>query len=298
MAAKRFVLVVNPQGGIRQGMAVLEEVRPLFAAAGAELDVHVTQFAGHAAELARTLDLGGCDGFCVLGGDGTIHEAANGLFQRGDAPDRIPLGLIPGGTGNSLLLHLACTTVEQAVGRILAGATQPLDVARVTSAGQTVHCLNIVGWGGVVDINRTAERWRLLGRSRYTLATIWNIARPRRRRAKLVLDDRIIEDDFVFVLACNTRFTGKGLHAAPHADLADGKIDVVVVRHASRTQLLRVFQRVFDGSHLANPCVEYHQVRSFRIETDVPDLLNLDGELKGQAPIAVEMLPHALKVFA
>jgi len=297
MTSKRFMLVVNPQGGLRRGLALLEQVRARFAAAGAVLDVHVSQHRGHAAELARTLDLRGCDGFCLIGGDGTIHEVANGLLQRADGVS-IPLGLIPGGTGNAVLLHLGCTTPQDAMERILAGATQRVDVARLACGGQTVYCLNIVGWGGVVDINRTAERWRWLGRPRYTLATLWHIFRPRRRPARLVLDGETIDDEFLFVLGCNTKFTGKGMHVAPRADLADGKIDVVFVRQASRIQMLRLFRGISDGSFVTLPSVEYRQVRSFRIETRTRDLLNLDGELESCSPVSVNMIPGALAVFA
>ena len=69
-SAKRFVVVVNPRGGTRRGVEVLESVKPVFVAAGAELDVHVTTHAGHAKEIARTVNLGAYDGFCVVGGDG------------------------------------------------------------------------------------------------------------------------------------------------------------------------------------------------------------------------------------
>jgi YegS/Rv2252/BmrU family lipid kinase len=297
MTTRRFVLVVNPRGGLRRGLALSDQVQAWLTAAGVALDVHVSQYRGHAAELARTLALQGYDGFCLIGGDGTIHEVANGLLQRGDGLS-IPLGLIPGGTGNSVLLHLGCTTPRQAVERILAGATQRVDVARLVCGGQIEYCLNIVGWGAVVDINRTAERWRWLGRSRYAWATLWQILWPRWRRARLVLDDEAIEDAFLFVLGCNTKYTGQAMQVAPRADLADGKIDVVFVRHASRSQMLRLFRGLADGSFVTLPSVEYRQVRAFRIETELPGLLNLDGELKSCSPVSVDMVPGALTVFA
>lgn len=336
MTSKRFVLVVNPQGGVRRGLAVLEQVQAWLAAAGAALDVHVSQHRGHAAELARTLDLRGYDGFCLIGGDGTIHEVANGLLQRREG-SAIPLGLIPGGTGNSVLLHLGCTTPREAVQRILAGATQRIDVARLVCDDQPIHCLNIVGWGSVVDVNRLAERCRWLGRPRYTLATLWHILWPRRRWARLVLDEETVEDQFLFVLGCNTKYTGHAMLVAPRADLADGKIDVIFVRPVSRIQLLRLFRGIADGSFATLPGVEYRQVRSFRLETEPPEeavkelgqeergqapsrslvfpgvprfrsepipfphrleWLNLDGELKTCSRVAVEMLPGALEVFA
>jgi diacylglycerol kinase (ATP) len=88
------------------------------------------------------------------------------------------------------------------------------------------------------------------------------------------------------------------MQLAPRAEIGDGKIDVVVLRRASRLQMLRLFGKVFDGSHLSLGYVEYHQVRSFAIESAGRETLDLDGEVKGTAPVDVRMLPAALQVFA
>jgi len=125
-----------------------------------------------------------------------------------------------------------------------------------------------------------------------------HILRARRRRAKLVLDDKILEDEFLLVAACNTKFTGKGMQLAPKAEIDDGLLDVVLVRRASRLQMMKLFSRVFDGSHVALSCVEYHQVRSIRIEPENSDTLNLDGEIAGSTPVSAEVLPAALRIFA
>jgi diacylglycerol kinase (ATP) len=78
----------------------------------------------------------------------------------------------------------------------------------------------------------------------------------------------------------------------------DGLIDVVVVRSATRSQMLSVFVKVFDGSHTSLACVAIHQVRSFAIEPDAAGMLNVDGELKATTPVGVEVIPAALRVFA
>ena len=99
------------------------------------------------------------------------------------------------------------------------------------------------------------------------------------------------------VAACNTKFAGPGMKLAPHAELGDGKIDVVVLRRANRRQMLKMFAKVFDGSHLGLDYVEYHQVTSFAIESDGHEPLDLDGEIKGHASFAAEVLPGMLRVF-
>jgi sphingosine kinase len=296
MSAKRYAVVVNPRGGTRRGLRVLDRVKPLFAEARAELDVHVTQYPGHAREIVRTAELDGLTGICVVGGDGTVHEVVDGLMQRGQSPCA-PLGLIPAGSGNTVHRHLRCTDPVEATRRILAGATCPLDVARATMGDQIVYCVNIIGWGAVADINGTAEWLRKMGPSRYAVAALWHMVKPKRRRARLVLDGEAVDDEFLFIIGCNTKFTGREMQLAPHADIGDGKIDVVVLRRASRFQMLRLFSKVFSGSHLSLGYVEYHQVRSFAIESAGHEVLDLDGEIKGTAPVQVQMLPSALQVF-
>jgi len=85
---------------------------------------------------------------------------------------------------------------------------------------------------------------------------------------------------------------------APHAELGDGKIDVIVVRNATRWEILKLFSKIFDGSHLALKFVEYHQVRSFAIESETHDPIDLDGVRKGHTPMTAEVLPSALSIFA
>jgi diacylglycerol kinase (ATP) len=136
-----------------------------------------------------------------------------------------------------------------------------------------------------------------LGYPRYNLAALWQILRGRHHRARLTLDGRRVEDDFAMVVGCNTRFTGKGMKLAPCAELDDGLLDVVVVRRATRGQTLKIMQKVYDGSHDGLPQVGIHRVRSFAIEPASRDQLNLDGEIAGSTPVAVELLPGALQIF-
>ena len=76
---RRVHLVVNPYGGGGAGLATLDSVLPVFEAAGVEVTTLITEYAGHAGEMARTVPL--LDGFVGIGGDGTAHEIANGMLQ-------------------------------------------------------------------------------------------------------------------------------------------------------------------------------------------------------------------------
>ena len=296
MTVRRMAAIVNPRGGKQNGVRVLESVRRHFSDAGIQLDEYVTTHAQHATEIAKTLKSEELQGVCVVGGDGTIHEVADGLMQRSDDV-QLPLGLIPAGTGNALAQHLGLTSPDDAALRIIRGEVKPMDVVEVTDPDRKYHCINIVGWGAVSDINRSAEQIRMFGTHRYTLAALWHIASPKVRKATLVLDGKSVTDDFLFVMACNTKFTGAGMKLAPHAEIGDGKIDVVVIRRTSRWQMLDLFRRVFDGSHVSLKCLEFHQVSSMEIHTEGKDEMNLDGEIKGLSPVTARVLPSALSIY-
>jgi diacylglycerol kinase (ATP) len=294
---KRLLLVANPASGSPPRSSIREEALAKLAAGGAQVDLKVTGGPGLAAAIAKGADLGQYDALCIVGGDGTMHEAATGLLQRAQ-PSAVPLGVIPAGTGNSLAISLGIRDVSHAIERILAGTARPLDAIRVQTGGQTHYCLNLIGWAAGHAINATAQRLRWLGRSRYAAAALLHVATARPRPARILLDDEQLDDQFLLVLACNTRYVGSGMLAAPRAAIDDGLFDVVVVRRASRWRMLRLLARVHDGSHLTMPEVEYRQVRRLSIETPTPEPLNLDGELKGTSPIVADVLPGALSILA
>lgn len=293
---RRLCLAVNPRGGRKRGAAILRQVRPVFEFAGIEIDIYETEYPGHTREIVHSLDLTGVDGFCAIGGDGTMHEVVNGLLSRSDQP-RLPLGLIPAGTGNSFLYGFGCLDPLEAARRIVTGRTQPIDAARVKLAGRTLYAFNIVGWGLVTDILIRSERLRWLGENRYTVASALEVLKGRRRAAQLVIDGRDAGGQFVFVLACNTQYTGKGMRMAPRADLSDGLIDLVIVRQASRMQMLRLLPTIFDGSHVNSPLVEYVQAKEFSLQLEVDEVVNVDGELLEHTPIHMEMVPGAFQVL-
>jgi YegS/Rv2252/BmrU family lipid kinase len=283
---KKFYLVVNPHGGLKKGIKILNKVQPIFEKGGSELTILETEYAGHARDYANELDFTGYDGFCAIGGDGTMHEVINGMLKRNDGR-KLPIGLVTGGTGNSFMHDLDCLDPENAVKRILTGRLRPIDIAKVDANGEIIYGFNIVGWGMPTDINILAEKMRWLGEQRYNVASIIEVMKGKQRLAKLIVDNNIVVGDFGFILGCNTIHTGKGMKMAPMAQLNDGLIDLIIARKASRLKLLLLFPKLFSGAHVGDPLVEYRQVNQFSIIPQEDNLLNIDGEMIGSTPIHV-----------
>jgi len=269
---------------------------PIFESANAEVTVIETEYAGHTRDLARELDITGYDGFCCIGGDGTMHEAINGVMTRKDGL-RIPIGLITGGTGNAFMHDMDCLDPINAAKRIITGRRRSIDIFKCDADGIIYYGFNIVGWGIPTDANNLAEKMRWMGTQRYNVASIIEVIRHRKRFARVEIDGNVIGADFSFIIGCNTIHTGKGMQMAPLARLDDGLIDLIIARKVGRIKLLRLFPKVFSGKHIGDPAVDYRQVSEFTIKPEDRNTLNIDGEMLGSTPIHVKVLQKELEVL-
>ena len=293
----KFYITVNPHGGKKIGPRLLKKIKPILENDNAELTIIETLYAGHAKELANQLDFTGYDGLIAIGGDGTLHEVVNGLMSRKDN-QQIPLGMIPGGSGNSFMHDLDLLDPVLAAKAILNNKTRMVDVGEVKLNHVLKYAINIIGWGLVTDVANKAEKHRWLGTSRYTILSVKEVFTYSPRAAALIIDGKRFSDDFTFIIACNTIHTGKGMKMAPLAKLDDGLMDLIVVRHeASKLKILSLLPSLFDGSHINSPLVEYYTASEFSLIPRRDELLNIDGEISGSTPIDVRVLKQRIKVF-
>lgn len=292
----RYYITVNPHGGTKKGSKILSQVLPIFESENAEVTVIETEYAGHARDLALDIDMTNYDGFCCIGGDGTMHEAINGLLKRKDKK-RFPLGLITGGTGNSFMCDMNCQDPIDATKRILSGNRRFIDVLECNSNGDVYYAFNLVGWGMPTDINNLAEKMRWLGTQRYNVATLIEVMRNSKRFAELKVNGESITDDFAFIIACNTIHVGKGMKMAPKAQLDDGLVDIIIVPKVNRFSLLKLFPKLFTGEHINSPELQYKQVNSFSIIPKENNKLNIDGELLGTTPVNVKVLQKEIEIL-
>ena len=293
---KKYYLTVNPYGGGKKGPKILKDVLPLFEHKNIELNIIETEYAGHNRDLANQLNMDGYDGFCCIGGDGTLNEVINGLLSRKDRL-KFPIGLITGGTGNSFMHDLDCLDPIEAANKIISDKRRFIDVFSCNTDGETFYGFNILGWGIPTDANILADKLRWMGPQRYNFASIIEVLRHKKRFARVIIDNNSIGADFAFIIGCNTIHTGKGMRMAPLARLNDGLIDLIIVRKVSRFKLLKLFPKVFSGKHIGDPGVDYRQVKQFKIMSEDKSQLNLDGEVLGSTPVEVKILPKEVEIL-
>ena len=293
---KNIFLIVNPKSGTKDYNIALNLVINEFEKAKIEYTLNKTEYSGHAIELVRSCDVAKYDSVCAVGGDGTLYEVLNGMLTRDDNM-KIPIGLIPGGTGNSFMKTVDCLDPVDAINKILNNMPMSIDVMQVNTSDKKYYSLNLVGWGMATDISVVAEKLRIIGGQRYNIASIFEIIKNKKREARLIVDGRVREDDFCFIISCNTKYVGKGMKMAPNASIDDGLIDLIIVKKTSRSTLLSVFPKLFNGTHIEHDACEYLQCHSFSIIPKENGQLNIDGEIIGYTPVNVDIVKEGIELL-
>jgi len=299
----RTILVVNPVAGHGMGLKCFHRLESRLRSSFPSLDVRLSEYAGHAVEIGRRAAEEKASCLLCLGGDGTAFEVVNGLYANG-RPAALPeIGLIPAGTGNSFLRDFGIGAAEEAFDGILAGRQRAVDLLdfEYQGAGRRERrvALNILGVGLIADILKlTNERLKFLGASGYSLAVLLRLVKGMDNRIEITTDGRTrtIRDSALVI--SNSKFTGGKMKISPNSDVSDGRADLVVFREVNRREIIAIFKRVFAGTHIAHPKVETAAAMEIEIEAAPAQLLMADGELLGETPLRLKVLPRELTILA
>ncbi len=296
MQVKEVLFIVNPESGKKRGVKDASKAASVLKSYGYESNIFLTESRGHATELISNTNLSRYEFVVGVGGDGTCHELVNGLMRH-DSTERIPLGMLPSGSGNSLMHDLHCLNIEEAIEKLIQKKTMLIDVMEVLSSNKKYYAFNIVGWGFAAEINTLAESYRWMGGQRYNILSLFQILKNPSWNVEISIDGNSYSEAYSMVLLCNNIHTGKGMRAAPKAQMDDGLIDLIAIKSLSRSKLISLFSKIFSGKHINDPSVDYRQIKELSLVTNQTMTLNLDGEVKGKSPMIVSVVNKAIELI-
>ncbi|GAB3411543.1 diacylglycerol kinase [Schumannella luteola] len=243
------------------------------------------------------------DAFVVVGGDGMVNLAANLLART-----KVPMGLVPSGTGNDMArgLGIPHDDTEAAIRHLDAALKRPprtIDAALMRFTDPTTGaatekwfaCMLSAGFDAIVN-ERANHMRHPKGASRYILAMLIELLKLKPIRYRLEIDGRPLETAASLVAVGNAISLGGGMKLTPDAQVDDGVLDVAVVQPLTRIGFLKLFPSVFKGTHVRDKRVAIYPANRVRIEADV--VAYADGERVAPLPIDVEVVPGALRVLA
>jgi diacylglycerol kinase (ATP) len=299
MNAETVHLFLNPTAGRGRAGKREPRIRELLGDSGLPVEVHRSSGVGDLEEQVRRRVEQGQALVVVAGGDGSVHEATNGILRAGGGAS---LGVVPTGTGNDFAK--ACDipldwehAVRLLADRIAAGhSSRTVDVGRMNNR----YFANGAGIGFDARVTKIARSYRLpIGDLVYLLAIFRGmaegIATPRLR---LVADEVIWDGPLTLANVANGPWVGGMFHIAPMASNNDGTFDLMIAGPVSRTRILTLLPTLMTGKHVGEKDIVHERVRQLVVEAAEPVLSHLDGELQApQQRFEISLLPGALRLL-
>lgn len=291
-------VIYNPAAGRGRATRWLREVQHTL---GGEFELRPTERAGHAIELARRASDEGFAKVVAAGGDGTVHEVANGVLQSGRRD--VVFSTWPIGSANDYAFTLGMQAWWKRRSERLPTETLAVDVGLATSPGREVFYVNAlgVGFNGMVTVEARRIRW-LTGMPLYAgaflKAMVKHFATP---RMSIAFDDAIV-DVPTLALTINLAQREGGFPLTPQASLTDGLFDYMHAKNLRRWHLLRYLPAMARGKlPLGHPRIGLGQARKIAVKADVPLCVHADGEFfcvpaEGVRELDVEVIPRRLLV--
>jgi diacylglycerol kinase (ATP) len=254
------------------------------------------------------------DAVVIFGGDGTVHRHLPRLSEL-----KIPVLLVPYGSGNDFASGLGINTLEDAMHAWHKFAdhepnVHAIDIGCIShhraqdSSDQpltTSHLFcNVANLGLDADINRRANRLPgpIRANGGYILSLFPALIHYQAQAVTLRCleangNSRDIDEPAMLVAFANGTRYGRGLQIAPKADMDDGYLDLCFVRNMSKSKIAALFPIVYFGQHLRLPEIEYFKFRRIRVETPTPTEIYADGDFLCHTPAEISVVEAGLRVI-
>ena len=295
-------LIVNPIAGAGRTAKRWPQIIGLLRSLGLHFEYDLTEAPGHAVELAKSAANKGYELVVSVGGDGTINEVVNGLYDSGNIKEVI-LGIISTGSGSDYIRTVGIPRhYKEACYRLTNPKKLQVDlgVAEYVTNQQMVKRLfvNFAGLGFDAQVVKaTTQRFKALGSMpSYLMGLLTTFLFYQNKDVSLILDGQAEDRRVCTVVISNGKHGGGGMLVAPNADPADGLLDVVIIDDLGKLDLLWSLPRVYKGTHLTHPKVTVKRAREIDIRSGQKMSLQADGELLGEAPAHFYVLPAGLSI--
>jgi diacylglycerol kinase (ATP) len=260
------------------------------------LDIRVTEYDKHAEKIAKELCNDTCDAVLVCGGDGSLNQAANGVFSSNNP--NTPLAIWPSGTGNDFVKTLEVPqSFQELKASIEQGNFKEIDLPCMEWDGRKRVYLNVtdLGLGGCVAYDMMRSKRRLGSFLTYQWLIVKNLLRFKKRAIRFELDGKAIEARAMNFVVANARYFGSGLGISPESQLTDGLLEVIVIGDLNIFEYLYFVPKVRKCKKLSYHKIQYYSAKKISIETEVPMPIDMDGEFVGFSPLVIS-IQHSLNV--
>lgn len=305
-------IILNPYAGRWKGRQKRAEIESVMTSVGVDFELVETEAPNHGTDLAYQAVNNGFSPIISAGGDGSVSEVMNGIVTAAleTHSDPVPMGVLPLGTANDLMVNLGIpTNIFDSAKVIASGNSRRIDLGKVIALDSTGKNPKVryfdnnsaIGLEPCITLIQQRISW-LRGSVRYLLATLLGVVKNPQWVMHLLWEGGEYSGHATLVTVGNNPLTGGVFYMAPHADPFDGKLNCVYGYVPSRLQILNVLPKTMKagvGNYVEHPAIHEVNVSWLKIHTDQPTPLHADGEILFEATqdIEYQILPEYLPVL-
>jgi diacylglycerol kinase (ATP) len=281
-----WLVAINPSSGHGKGSTFGKRVTDYLSSKEVSYRVFSAQSASQLRnEIESSLDSQRYQGIISVGGDGLAH-----LILQLAVPRSIPFAIIPAGTGNDIVRTLgwSLTDIDGYLDQVISTKARPIDLGNVDS--EWFAAILSTGFDSVVNERANSLKWPK-GPQRYNAAIALELPKFQPIQYEITMDSSTLTTEAMLIAVGNGRSYGGGMLVCPQAQINDGLFDVMILEPVTKVEFLKVFPKVFSGSHISHPAVKTFRTQKVSIVADA--VAYADGERIGLAPVSAECIAAA-----
>jgi YegS/Rv2252/BmrU family lipid kinase len=309
MNLPQWYFIINPVAGNGRGSKYWRKIQLLLKASNIDFDFGISTYPQHSTHLASYAVLKGHRYIAAVGGDGTINEVINGIFNQQKVPtDSITFAVIPIGTGNDWVkTHKIPTKLKEAVQLLRQAKVIKHDIGKVTyhnvNSLKKEHrfFINVAGLAYDAFVTKATETRPKYGNSKlyYLYLILRCVTQFKATPATISFNDQELSFPFFNITIGQCIHNGGGTNLVPHADPTDGLFALSLYKNIKPWEVILRAPMFYNGSIAKHKEAVTAQTKHLKITapSETPAFVEVDGEWLGQSPIEFIMLPAAIKVI-
>ena len=299
--------VFNPAAGINNIEKVRDKIEFELYKNNIEFELYFTKFKGDATNEVIDKIMEGYNKFIAVGGDGTVHEVVNAIFNQDFvSSNQITLAVIPTGTGNDWAKHHNVSMdISKSVSLIKKNKTdlQDIGIARFykNNRQKTEYFNNVAGMAyDAFVVKKLEQRKNKPNKFIYIISVLSYLFQYKLQKAKVIMDKKEFEDIFYTINIGICKYSGGGMSLVPHAVHNDGKFAITLAGKISKADILLNTYRFYNETITKHPKINAFFSKNIIVKSldKHPVLLELDGELVGESPVQFNIIEKGLRFIS
>lgn len=299
----KYFVALNPKSGAGKCEKEWPHIRKKLVDAGIDFEYLKSEKHRQTIDHVKGAVKEGYRNIICVGGDGTLHHVVNGIMLQQELPtNQISVGMISLGTGNDWIKYYNIPSdYDKAIDVIKKGKTTLQDVGKLvySNRNEIEYFMNFTGIGYDAYVVENTVNLKKYGQSAYMYGLLQCLFKFDAQQLRIEVDGKEVLNEKIFMLIAGLgKYAGGGMKFSPDAVIDDGWLDLTIGKNLSKTEIVFMIHKLFNGDYVHHPKVETYRAKNIKVTPLNPEVkAESDGELIGNGPFEISIIEKALRVF-